>query len=57
MLGSQRTTVALVAGLLQRSGLIKYSRGKVQILNREGLESAACDCYRVTSSTIAKLYA
>ncbi len=57
MLGSQRTTVALVAGLLQRSGLIQYSRGKVRILNREGLESAACDCYRVTHDAISKLYA
>jgi CRP-like cAMP-binding protein len=56
MLGSQRTTVALVAGLLQRSGLIQYSRGKVRILNREGLESAACDCYRVTHGAISKLY-
>ena len=57
MLGSQRTTVALVAGLLQRAGLIQYSRGKVRILNREGLESAACDCYRVTHDAVVKLYA
>ena len=56
MLGSQRTTVAMMAGLLQRSGLIQYSRGKVRILNRKGLESAACDCYRVTQGAIAKLY-
>jgi hypothetical protein len=45
MLGSQRTTVTVIAGALQRSGLIEYSRGHVRILNREELESAACDCY------------
>lgn len=56
MLGSQRTTVALVAGGLQRDGLIKYSRGKVRILNREGLQSAACDCYRVTRDAVSTLY-
>jgi hypothetical protein len=40
--------VTLVAGALQRSGLIEYHRGKVKILDRENLEEAACDCYRVT---------
>ena len=47
MLGARRTTVTLVAGTLQRSGLIHYQRGQVQILDREGLEGAACECYRV----------
>ena len=57
MLGSQRTTVALVAGILQTRGIIQYSRGKVRILNREGLEKAASDCYRVTKAALSKLYA
>jgi CRP-like cAMP-binding protein len=48
MLGAQRTTVTLVAGGLQRNGLIDYRRGQVKILNRESLEEAACDCYQVT---------
>src|ERR1700761_7735535 len=48
MLGAQRTTVTMVAGALQRSGLIEYKRGKVKILDRESLEDAACDCYQVT---------
>ena len=56
MLGSQRTTVALVAGILQNRGHIQYSRGKVRIVNREGLEKAAGDCYRVTSDALRKLY-
>jgi CRP-like cAMP-binding protein len=47
MLGSRRATVTLVAGTLQRSGLIEYHRGRVKILDRMRLEDAACDCYRV----------
>jgi CRP-like cAMP-binding protein len=56
MLGAQRTTVTMVAGALQRSGLIEYHRGKVRIPNRENLEAAACDCYRITKSLYANLY-
>jgi CRP-like cAMP-binding protein len=56
MLGSQRTTVTVIAGALQRSGLIEYSRGHVRILNREELESAACDCYRVCRNLQVNLY-
>ena len=56
MLGSQRTTVALVAGVLQRSGLIDYSRGNVHIVDREGLEAVACACYKVTRDALLTLY-
>jgi CRP-like cAMP-binding protein len=56
MLGAQRTTVTMVAGAMQRSGLIEYHRGTVKILNRENLEAAACDCYRVTKNLYANLY-
>jgi CRP-like cAMP-binding protein len=56
MLGTRRTTVTLVAGSLQRRGLIEYRRGKVRILSRETLEHAACDCYRVTKDALEKLY-
>jgi CRP-like cAMP-binding protein len=45
MLGSRRATVTLSAGLLQAAGLIRYHRGHVSILDREGLESVACECY------------
>jgi CRP-like cAMP-binding protein len=45
MLGVRRTTVTLVAGNLQQAGLISYHRGRVVILNRAGLEEAACECY------------
>jgi CRP-like cAMP-binding protein len=56
MLGSQRTTVALVAGVLQRSGLINYRRGMVEIINREGLTEAACHCYEITRQITERLY-
>jgi Crp-like helix-turn-helix domain len=45
MLGSERTTVTVTARALQAAGLIKYSRGHVTILDREGIEEAACECY------------
>ena len=47
MLGAGRPSVTLAAGVLQRAGVIRYTRGKVTILNRNGLEEAACECYRV----------
>jgi CRP-like cAMP-binding protein len=46
MLGVRRTTLTLVARELQSAGLIKYSRGKIEILDRAGLEATACECYK-----------
>jgi CRP-like cAMP-binding protein len=56
MLGAQRTTVTMVAGVLQESGLIEYRRGHVRIKSRERLEEAACDCYQVAKRLYAGLY-
>ncbi len=47
MLGVQRTTVTAVARAMQDKGLIRYRRGIVDIVDREGLQSAACECYEV----------
>jgi len=45
MLGTDRPSVSLAAANLQRKGIIDYTRGAVKILNRKGLESAACECF------------
>lgn len=45
MLGVRRTTVTEVAGRLQVAGLIAYRQGRIHVLDRVGLEAAACECY------------
>jgi CRP-like cAMP-binding protein len=45
MLGTDRPSVTIAAGVLQREGIIEYTRGSVRILNRNKLESFACECY------------
>jgi CRP-like cAMP-binding protein len=45
MLGTDRPSVTVAAGILQREGIIEYTRGFVRILNRKKLESFACECY------------
>jgi CRP-like cAMP-binding protein len=47
MLGTDRPSVSLAAGVLQRRKLIEYTRGAVQIVNRKKLEECACECYGV----------
>lgn len=46
MLGVQRSGISLAAMRLKRSGLVRYSRGLITITDPEGLQHAACDCYR-----------
>jgi Mn-dependent DtxR family transcriptional regulator len=55
MLGVQRTTVTAVARALQARGLIRYARGRVEILNRQGIEETACECYGAVESHFEKL--
>jgi len=47
MLGTRRSSVSLAASLLQKDGMISYTRGSVTILNRRKLEDAACECYSI----------
>lgn len=46
MLGSSRVSMTMAAGNLQELGFIKYSRGRITILDRKGLEKYACECYK-----------
>ncbi len=55
MLGVRRVGVTAAAGALQRSGLITYTRGELTVLDRAGLEAAACSCYASDRQTYAKL--
>jgi CRP-like cAMP-binding protein len=45
MLGVRRSSVSPAAMTLQNRGLIEYTRGKIRVVNREGLRAAACECY------------
>lgn len=53
MLGTHRPSVSLAAGILQEAGLIRYTRGTVEIINREELASASCPCYEVVARDYA----
>lgn len=55
MLGVRRPTVTMVAGMLQKAGLIQYHRGRLTVLDRKGLEAASCECYAVVKSEYDRL--
>jgi hypothetical protein len=55
MLGSTRPTVTLVAGTLQKAGLIKYTHGRITILDRKSLEEASCECYATVKGHFDRL--
>ena len=56
MLGVQRAGVSITASALQKAGLIQYRHGQITIINRSGLEDAACECYRVMGMEYDKLF-
>lgn len=56
MLGAARPVVTLTAGALQKAGLIKYSRGNLTILDRQGLEAKTCECYAKVVTQCARLF-
>jgi CRP-like cAMP-binding protein len=55
MLGVRRTSVTVVAHTLAAAGLIKYARGKIQILNADGLRESACECYDTVNRHYTRL--
>jgi CRP-like cAMP-binding protein len=55
MLGVHRPAGTIAAGDLQKAGVIRYTRGKVTVLDREALEDAACECYGIISRRDAEL--
>jgi CRP-like cAMP-binding protein len=56
MLGVRRSTVSVAAGTLQKAGIIRYQHGRITIINRVGLEDAACECYEAVASEYRRLF-
>jgi len=56
MLGVQRAGVSVAARLLQRAGLIQYTRGRVTITDQAGLEDVACECYGAKRAEFERLF-
>ena len=55
MLGVRREGVTEAATKLQRAGLIRYARGRIEVLNRAGLERRTCECYDVVRREYGRL--
>lgn len=56
MLGVRRTTVTMIASALQEAGLIRYQRGRIEILDRQKMQERACECYHVVSREIDQYF-
>lgn len=57
MIGAPRPRVSIVAGSLQRAGIIRYSRGRIRILDRPRLESSSCECYKIVRQQMSHFLA
>lgn len=55
MLGVRRSGITIAAGSLQRRRLIRYNRGHITVVDREGLENASCECYHLVKATYQRL--
>ncbi|MGI8811385.1 MAG: Crp/Fnr family transcriptional regulator [Pyrinomonadaceae bacterium] len=54
MLGVQRTSIGMIANSMQNRGIIRYRRGRVEVLDFERLQNAACECYFVVKNAQAE---
>ncbi len=55
MLGVRRPSVSVAAGMLQKAGMIRYTRGTMTILDREALEAVSCPCYGIVRTDFERL--
>jgi CRP-like cAMP-binding protein len=55
-LGVQRTTVTLLARDLQEAGFLRYQRGRIEIIDRAGIEARACGCYAVLRRNVDEMF-
>jgi CRP-like cAMP-binding protein len=55
MLGTRRSGVTVAAGILQQAGIIRYSRGRIMILDQQSLEDTACECYHLIQKEFLRL--
>ena len=56
MLGVHRPTVSTAANMLQQAGLIKYSRGQMQVLDDDGLRNGSCECLEIMEAQFEKIF-
>ena len=56
MLGVRRSAVTIAAGALQRRNLIRYVRGRIEVVDRKGLEAASCECYRTAIGDYERMF-
>jgi CRP-like cAMP-binding protein len=56
MLGVQRTSIGLIANTMQMNGIIRYSRGRIEIIDVDRLRDGACECYWIVNREYENLY-
>ena len=56
MLGVHRPTVSIAANMLQQAGLIRYSRGQMQIVDADGLRNGSCECLEIIEKQFDKMF-